>query len=431
VWPFPRRAEQRASLENPRVSLSDAKAWAEFFNSWNSSAGITVNVDVALGVPAIWCAVNFLAGTIGALPLHLFKKSADGRERVETGMLAGILGGTVNDDLLTSFKWRKRTMLSALLTGAGRTYVEKDTAGRPVNLWPLETGKTEVERKGGRTLYHYRDGDRVVTYEAHEVIDIPFMLALDGVGAVDPVHKLRDTIGLAVALEQYASRFFQNGGVPPLVMSGPPASPAAITRGTKEVDEAVRGANREQRNILYMPLGHDLKAVGFNPEQGQLVEAKRFVIEQIARMFGLPPVFLQDLTRGTYSNTEQQDLHFVKHTLTQWLELWEQELNAKLFGPRNFSRFVEFNADGILRGDFKTRMDGYATAIQNAIRTPDEVRSLENLPTQGGEAAKLHIQGATVPLGEQGKAAAKPADQAGAPKSPPPAANPLEGSDDA
>jgi HK97 family phage portal protein len=135
--------------------------------------------------------------------------------------------------------------------------------------------------------------------------------------------------------------------------------------------------------------------------KGQLVDGRRFQMQEIARIYQLPPVFLQDLTDATFSNSEQQDLHFVKHTLGQWIKRWEQQLNLKLFGPRTRSRFVEFNVDGLLRGDFKTRMDGYATAIQNAILEPDEVRGMENRPAKGGDAAKLHIQGATVPLGDQ------------------------------
>ena len=152
---------------------------------------------------------------------------------------------------------------------------------------------------------------------------------------------------------------------------------------------------------MIMPSGHELKPVGIDPQKSQMVEARRMQIEEIARVFDLPPVFLQDLTHGTFSNTEQQDLHFVKHTLTQWLEAWEQELNLKLFSARNRTKFVEFNVDGLLRGDFKTRMDGYAIAIQNAINTPDEVRAMENWPKKGDDADKLHIQGATVPLGSQ------------------------------
>jgi HK97 family phage portal protein len=157
-----------------------------------------------------------------------------------------------------------------------------------------------------------------------------------------------------------------------------------------------------------MPLMHELKAIGIDPEKSQLTDGRRLQLEEIARIYQLPPIFLQDLTHGTLSNTEQQDLHFVKHTLSQWIKAWEQECNLKLFGPRNRSKFVEFNVDGLLRGDFRTRMEGYAKAIQNAINTPDEVRAMENWPKKGGDADKLHIQGATVPLGEQLQRGAAP-----------------------
>jgi len=109
---------------------------------------------------------------------------------------------------------------------------------------------------------------------------------------------------------------------------------------------------------------------------------------------------LQDLSNGTYSNSEQQDLHFVKHTLKRWIEQIEQELNLKLFGRGNNSRFVEFNVDGLLRGDFKTRMEGYAIGIQNALLKPNEARRAENRPDDS-EGDELLIQGATVPLGSQ------------------------------
>jgi HK97 family phage portal protein len=149
---------------------------------------------------------------------------------------------------------------------------------------------------------------------------------------------------------------------------------------------------------MALPLGHELKTIGLSPENMQLLELQRFSIEQIARIYSLPPVFLQDLTHGTFSNTEQQDLHFVKHTVKRWVEQFEQEMNLKFFG-RGSDFYVEFNVDGLLRGDLKSRMEAYAVSIQNAIRTPDEIRAIENLPAKG--ATDLLIQGATVPLGSQ------------------------------
>ena len=150
---------------------------------------------------------------------------------------------------------------------------------------------------------------------------------------------------------------------------------------------------------MALPLGHELKAIGLSPENMQLLELQRFSIEQIARIYSLPPVFLQDLTHGTFSNTEQQDLHFVKHTIKRWVEQAEAEINLKLFG-RGSDLYSEFNVDGLLRGDFKTRMEAHATSIQNGIRTPNEVRDIENLPPMP-EGGNLMIQGATVPMGSQ------------------------------
>jgi HK97 family phage portal protein len=376
--------------------------------AWPSAGGVTV--ETALGVPAFWAGVNFLSNLMAGLPFHEFKRSADGnRQRVTSGMIAGMLAGTVNDDLLTSFKWRKGVMASVLTTGAGRTWIEKDEAGKPVNLWPLETGKTQVKRQNGRTLYRYaQTSSKAVTYEAHEVIDITFLPALDGLSVYNPVARLRDTLGLAIALEQYGAKFFANGGVPPLALKGPLGSPGAAARAKTDVSAAVKAANRAGDAILAIPDGYELVPVGFDPEKGQLVEAQRFVVEQIARVLNLPPVFLQDLTHGTFTNTEQQDLNLTKHTAHGWVRQFEDECNAKLYGPRQTSRFVEMNLDGLMRGDFKSRVEAMARAIGSAQLTPNEARALDNRPAgEGGE--RLYIQGATVPLAKAGETPAAPA----------------------
>ncbi len=131
-----------------------------------------------------------------------------------------------------------------------------------------------------------------------------------------------------------------------------------------------------------------------------MTEAMRFLVEEIARLYNLPPVFLQDLTHGTFSNTEQQDLHLTKHLVAQWAKAFEDELNLKLFGQKRNARFVEHNLDGLQRGDFKSRMDGMAQAVQSGLMTPNEGRALDNRPAQDG-GDKLFIQGATVPLAGQ------------------------------
>lgn len=394
--------EARASLEDPRVPLSDVNAWRSLLGEWNSVAGINVTAETALQVPAVWCAVNFIASTIASLPLQVFKRTDNGREMASGDTLYGILHDAPNEEW-TSFAWRKHMMVAALSAGRGLSYIERNKAGRVVNIWPLDWSKTTIERVEGRKRYVYTEGAKKITYKASEILDIPFMLEPDGLTHIGPVDRCSGAIGLALAMQSYGEKFFANGGVPPLALQGPLPSPSAAARSAADITKAVRDANDERRNVLMVPSGHELKPIGVDPDKSQMEEARRFQIEEIARVYGLPPVFLQDLSHGTFSNTEQQDLMLTKHTLTQWIKAWEQELNLKLFSARNRTKYVEFNLDGLLRGDFKTRMEGYAIAFQNAINTPDEIREMENWPKVGAEAGKLHVQGATVPLGEQTK----------------------------
>lgn len=381
------------------IAASDPKI-RELFGLFGltSAAGVSVTEDKALAVPAIWAAVNFIAGTLAGLPLHAYR-DGETRKRL-TGPLARLLHDAVNNET-SSFDWRKYTFERALTGGRAFTYIERDDRNQPVNLWPFDPDGMTARRKDLRTTYEYRDGAGATkTYAASEIIDLAFMLRSDGLQHRGPIATNRDTIGLAIAATEYGSRFFQNGGVPPFAVTGNFLSGQAMNRAADDLAEAIRKAAKDDRQALILPTGLDIKSIGADPEKSQLVELKRFLIEEIARIYSIPPTFLQDLTHGTFSNTEQQDLHFVKHTLKRWAEQFEQELNLKLFGRSRAGRFVELNMDGLLRGDFKTRMEGNAQAIQNAILTPNEVRRRDNLPDMDG-GDELLVQGATVPLGSQ------------------------------
>jgi HK97 family phage portal protein len=405
-WNRKSMAEQVADELEKRmaVPLTDAEAVKGAFPSIfePSATGVHVNSAKAMSVSAVWAAVNFISGTLAGLPLHVYRKTESGRERVNGGLetILHDAPSAVDGNEWSSFAWRQYIFGQTLTEGRSYTFIERNAMGRVINLIPLETDHMLVERVGGRKRYRYEDGARTVFYQSKEIIDIPFMLCTDQIGHYGPIERLKNAIGLAIAIEDYASRFFQNGGVPPLKLSSPFKSPGAVERASEDIWTAIKEALRKKQNVLTMPLGSDIGPIGYEPEKGQMVDARRFQIEEIARAYSLPPVFLQDLTHGTFSNTEQQDLHFVKHTLKRWIEHFEQELNLKLFGGRNASQYVEMDVDGLLRGDFKTRMEGYAIGIQNALITPNEARAKENRPdVPNGD--DLLIQSATVPLGSQ------------------------------
>lgn len=390
--------ETRESIESPTVPVSSA-AILDFFGVVGESAsGITVTIDNALGVPSVWAAVNFLSGTLASLPLNLYKKTEAGREKVSDG-LALILKDAVNDEC-SSFDWRKYSYEQTFTVGRQLSFIERNTMGRIINIWPLNPAEVVIRRTGGRKVYELQQGGRKTTYQASEIIDIPFMLKPDMLTARSPILTNRDTIGLAIAATNYGSKFFQGGGIPPAVLEGPFQSSEALKRASKDMAEAVKTAYAEKRPLVAVPTGHQIKAIGVDPEKSQLVELKASLVVEIARIFSLPPAFLQDLTNGTFSNTEQQDLQLVKHVVVRWARQAEQEMNLKLFGRNSSTYYVEHNLDALQRGDFASRMEGYAKAIQNSIFTPAQVQEKENLPARP-EADVLLIQGATVPLGSQ------------------------------
>ena len=393
------KTEVRSSLENPQIPIS-SQAIVEFFGIDSlSSAGINVSVDSALGVPAVWAAVNFLSGTLASLPLSVYRKTESGREKGDE-KLNRLLHSTPSDGQ-TSFDWRKYSFERTFTGGRQISYIERKSSGEIVNIFAVDPSTVTVKLSGFKKIYTVKAGSTSKVYAEKDIIDIPFMLKSDMVTAISPILKNKDAIGLAIAATAYGSKFFQNGGIPPFVMTGNFVSGKALERAADDVDATIRKQSRDgKRQVLTLPAGHTITQIGADPEKSQLVELKRFQIEEIARIYSLPPVFLQDLTHGTIGNTEQQDLHLVKHTIRRWVIQAEQELNLKLFGRDNTEQYVEFNLDGLLRGDFATRMSGYATAVQNAILMPNEIRELENRP-ENPKGNDLLIQGATVPLGMQ------------------------------
>lgn len=393
--PFEARAETRAT-----VTQSDPNFLRVLFGD-QIGDDLVIDRSAILKTPPGWGAVNFLAGTLAGLPLELYRKGANGREAVN-GPLANILHYAVNDET-SSFEWRFRMFSDVFTTGRGLTYIERNaSSGTPINLFNLDPRKVTIKSAGGRKSYEYRDTDESLkVYAASEIIDIPFLLQQDGVGHIGPVTAGRDAFRLCLNVMAYANKFLANGGVPPFAVTGNFQTSQALKRAADDLEQAVRKSAKEQRQALTLPTGLEIKPIGTDPDKNQMIETQRWCVEQIARLYGLPPTFLQDLTHGTFSNTEQQDLHFVKHTLRRWVEQFEQELNLKLFGRASNSRYVEMNVDGLLRGDFASRMEGYATGITHGFLKPSEARMLENWPDAPG-ADRLFIQGATVPIDQAG-----------------------------
>lgn len=387
-------AEARASIENPTVPVS-AENFLQFFGIESSNLP-NVTVERALTVPAFLAGVTFLSRTLAAPPLGSFIKSTKGAKKVDDG-IARLLSEAPNSET-TSFAWRQHFWQQVFTGGRGLSWIER-AGDKPVAIWPMDPKKATVIRDAkGRKLYKYQGKSE--PYPASDVIDLPFMLREDGLRHWGPVSRGARALQLAIALNEYGAQLFAGGGVPPLVLVGPMGTgPEAQDRAHDDILRAVDRAKKNNKPIVSIPFGYELKPIGIDVSKGLVVEGQKFQVIECARLLNLPPLFVGDLTTGTFTNTEQQDLHLVKHLLMQWATAFEQEINLKLMPGR---RYAKHNLNAIMRGDLKSRTEAIARAIQTAQLTPDEGRELEDRPAyEGGLGAKPYIQGATVPLGTQ------------------------------
>jgi len=392
---YRRQSLERRSLEDPSHRLSEnPEALMQLLGVLDRNNSLPlVSIEAALQVPAVWAITNFLSRTLAALPMHTFEAKENGA-RVDDSR-AQLLSFAPNEEE-TSFAWRAYHWFQVFTGGRGLIWIERQ-GRKPVAIWPMDPSQTTIERRNGRKVYRF-DGRQ---YAAGDVIDTPFMLKRDRVGSYSPIAKCNKAISLAIAMGDFAGSFFAGGGVPPLALEGPmPQGADAFRRAQADIQRAIDNAKKAGSPMFGMPPGHSLKPVGGKPGESQMVEARLFQVQEISRIWQMPPVFVGDLSKGTFSNTEQQDLQLVKHNIGQWSRAFEDELTLKLYGWRNPRRRVKHNLDGLQRGAFKDRIEALARAILTGQLMPDEARALENRPPDpNGQGGKLYVQQATVPLG--------------------------------
>lgn len=392
-----RRSVEQRSIEDPTVNLAEnPQALLQMLGVLDANNALPqVSIEAALQVPAVFSTVAFLSRTMAALPLHTFESGENG-ERVQDGP-ADLLSFAANEEE-TAFEWRQYHWQQVFTGGRGITWIER-AGTRPVALWSLDPGETTIRRRNGKLIYRYDGKD----YAAADVIDTKFMPKRDRLGSYGPISKCNKAISLAIAMGNFAGSFFAGGGVMPLALQGPlPNGSGAFQRAQSDIMRAIELSRKEGRPFFGIPPGYELKPVGVDPDKGQMHEARLFQIQEIARIWQLPPVFVGDLSKGTFSNTEQQDLQLVKHLIGQWATAFEKQLTLKLYGWRNPRRIVKHNLDGLQRGAFKERIEALARAIMTGQLTPDEARALEQRKPQPG-GNRLYIQQATVPLEDAGK----------------------------
>ncbi|WP_157792218.1 phage portal protein [Pseudooceanicola marinus] len=358
-----------------------------------SDLSSAVSFEQAMTLPPVFSAVEFLSSTLAALPVRVMQKGAE----VKDHPVAALLGKAASDEA-TAFDLRKLMHGAQFSRGRGYVQIERDARGDPVNLFPMEYLRTSPRRdRRGRLFYDYSRADgQPITYKASEVFDLAFKRKEDWISSVCPVTACASAIRQGTNAAQYALNTFGRNGIPPYVLEGPHGSGEAAQRAADDVASAARQAAEKGRPVMPIPAGFKLTRLGSDPDKMQLVPTQVFTVQQVARIFNLPPVFLQELSKGTYANTEQQDLHLVKHTLTSRAMQAGQEFSLKLFG-RDTDLSVEYDLQAMTRGIFRDRIEAIARAIGSGQMTPNEGRALRGEgPREGGD--QLFMQSGTLPI---------------------------------
>jgi len=376
-----------------------------------SSAGKSVNERSAMQMTAVYSCVRILAEAIAGLPLHVYQYNADGsKQKAIDHPLYLLLHDEPNPEM-SSFVFRETLMTHLLLWGNAYAQIIRNGKGEVLSLYPLMPNKMSVDRdEKGQLYYTYQrspedapttKGTTVILKPA-DVLHIPG-LGFDGLVGYSPIAMAKNAIGLAIATEEYGAKFFANGAAPSGVLEHPGTikDPSRV----REAWQSQFGGSSNSGKVAVLEEGMKYTPISISPEQAQFLETRKFQINEIARIFRVPPHMVGDLEKSSFSNIEQQSLEFVKYTLDPWVVRWEQSLMRSLLSAEEKKTFfVKFNLEGLLRGDYQSRMNGYAVARQNGWMSANDIRELENLdripPEDGGDL--YLINGNMLPLGNAG-----------------------------
>lgn len=402
-------AETPAIQNSATVRLSELTS---LFDLVDGLAPYSVSSERAMKHSAVYACARIIGGTIAQLPLkHYESGDGDIPKQVSGSPIGNLLRLRPNPEMSASMLWR-HVLVSGVVRGNGYAWIDRDGAGRPRGIYPVADAAVEPVRTTLGVAYRFTlyDGRRVVV-PAIDVIHFPGSIELDSTGlkAKSPLSAAATAIGIALDADDFARQHLANDATPPGIIS-------FTGKVSAEQKDLIRdqwqkmGTGDKRGNVKVLGEGGKFESIKLTAEDAQLLETRRFQIEDIARVFGVPPHMIGALDKTTSWGTgvEQQSIGFVQYTLGMHIKALEQELEWKLFDGNG--EFAEFDVRALMRGDAKTRSESYRLAVGGSSgpgwMTPDEVRALENLPpVEGGGKLTTWTQGG-------GAAGAKPKDSA-------------------
>ncbi len=375
---------QRKGVQKRDLQISEALL--KSLRSGVRTAGVNVTPESSLQASAVWACVRVISESVASLPLFLYERLLNGgKQKATEHPLYRLLHERPNP-LMTSLEYREVKQSHLCTWGNAYSFMEYDRDGQVTQLWPLQPRNMQVFiLPNNDLLYEYTlpSGEKRL-WASDQVLHLKG-LGSDGVSGHSPIRLAAGAIGLSIATEQFGGMFFENGARPGGILRHPGVlSEEAYTRLKENWDSSHQGLDNASK-IGLLEEGMDYVATGIPNDEAQFLETRKFQVNEIARIFRVPPHLIGDLDRATFSNIEQQSIEFVVHTLRPWLVRWEQGLNQKVLLEKDRGRFFfEHSVEGLLRGDTVSRYQSYAIAVTNGWMNRNEVRGLENLNPSDG-----------------------------------------------
>jgi HK97 family phage portal protein len=399
IFDFFKRSRASPPPELRNQKLNDFIRGVDIDAGGMSNSGITVDEDSALKISAVYACVKVISETVASLPLKLLKHEENGdTSKATQHALFDLLADCPNNEM-SAFTFREMMMTNLLLWGNAYALIRRNRRGEVVELYPLKAKNMSVIRDPTtkHIQYQYTSGEdgaraETKTYRARQVLHIP-AFSFDGVVGVSPITYAREAMGLALATEEFGARWFGNGARPSGILQHPGTlkDPEKLRESWNKVYQGVGNSHK----IAVLEEGMEYKNIGMSPEDSQFLQTRSFQLNEICRIFRVPPHLVGDLSRSTFSNIEHQGIEFITHTIRPWLTRWEQAIKRSLLTDEERTiYFPKFKVDALLRGDFHSRMQGYAIARQNGWMSANEIRALEDInripAEQGGDAYFLN-----------------------------------------
>ena len=354
----------------------------------------TIDNDKALTLTAVWCAIRLLSESVSSLPCSVYTKQANGDKVEDTkSRIYNLLKYRPNNyqKKITFFEY---IMMSICTDGNSYVQIVRDGSGRPSQLIPISPDTVDVVINDGELFYQI---DSVGILDSADVLHFK-TLTDNGIDGISPIDQCKKALSWGLNVEEFGDTFFKNGAKPSSVLSTDRALSEQAIERLKNSFSNTYAKLKNSNSTIILEEGLAFKPISISPEQAQFLSSRQFGIEEVARIFNIPPHMLKDLSKSSFNNIEMQSQEFVTYTLMPYISRIENEMNYKLFRSNDVGKtFIEFNVNGLLRGDVKTRNEAYKTAITNGYMSINEVRQKENLNSiEGGDKHFMQLNMTTI-----------------------------------